>query len=99
VLVPYLDKYPPDIQLAADITGQSVRTLQRHLARKGVTFPELLDQIRLQRAMRLIEDNGVRLGDVALDVRYSDSAHFNRAFRRWTGISPSQYRVQRSTDG
>jgi len=69
------------------------------MARKGVTFGELLDQIRQQRAMRLIEDDGIRFAEIAQDVGYSDSAHFNRAFHRWTGISPSQYRVQRSTDG
>jgi len=71
----------------------------RHdLASTGFTFRELLDQIHLQRVMRLIEDDDIRLGYIAPAVGYSDSAHFNRTFHRWTGISPSEYRVQRSAD-
>jgi AraC-like DNA-binding protein len=90
-----LGEYYPDIHLAAEITGLSVRTLQRRLNRWGLTYRELIDQLRFQAAMCLIVEDSIKLSDIARHVGYSDSAHFNRAFRRWMGVSPSRYRLQR----
>jgi AraC-like DNA-binding protein len=93
----YVGEYHPDIHLAAEIAGLSVRTLQRHLNSRGLTYRELIDQLRFESAIRLIGDDSMTLIDIARQVGYSDSAHFNRAFRRWTGTSPSQYRSLHST--
>jgi len=97
-LVSCLGECHPGIQSAAGITGLTVRTLQRHLNRQGLTYRERIDQIRFQTAMRLVEDDRIRLGDLAQHVGYSGSAHFNRALRRWTGNSPAKYPLQRSAD-
>jgi len=83
---------PPGIAVAADMTGCSVRTLQRTLARNGLTYRRLVDRVRFDAALSLIEDPSMRLGDIAMALGYSEHAHFTRSFRRWTGVGPREYR-------
>lgn len=68
------------------------RTLQRKLAKFGITFEQLVDTTRRDEAMRLLKLNRDTLADIALQLGYSDQANFNRAFRRWTGNPPTAYR-------
>jgi AraC-like DNA-binding protein len=85
----------PDIQMTADFIGISVRTLQRHLAAAGVTHEALVGRARFATAVALLEETDSKILDIALDLGYSDHAHFTRAFRRWAGCSPQQFRRQR----
>jgi AraC-like DNA-binding protein len=82
----------PHIQLTAGVLGMSVRTLQRHLASVGVTHESLVARARLATAAALLEETDTKILDIALDLGYSDHAHFTRAFRRWTGRSPQEFR-------
>lgn len=84
----------PEIEVVAEAAGVNVRTLQRRLREEGVTFKKLVDQARFQAAMDLMKQTDARLIDVAHDLGYSDQANFNRAFRRWAGVSPGEYRLQ-----
>ncbi|MGE3873006.1 MAG: helix-turn-helix domain-containing protein [Parvibaculaceae bacterium] len=81
------------IESAAAVVCMSVRTLQRRLASTGVSYSDLVDQERLVRALALIDDPSVKLGKIAGELGYADAANFVRAFRRWTGFSPSQVRA------
>ncbi len=83
---------PPRIEIMAEIVGLSVRSLQRHLARDGLTHIEIVDQARHQAAMRLLMNSEIRITDVAMDLGYADSANFTRAFKRWAGVTPYEYR-------
>jgi AraC-like DNA-binding protein len=83
--------YPP-IELAAEVTGLHVRTLQRRLTREGVTYKHLVDQARIETAALSLSNPNATVTGVAFDLGYSDVAHFTRAFRRWFGASPRQYR-------
>jgi AraC-like DNA-binding protein len=85
----------PRIGLAATALGVSVRTLQRRLAEAGLSFEVLVRTDRLDRAARLLETTRSTVLDIALDLGYSDHAHFTRAFRRWTGLAPLAYRRAR----
>lgn len=84
----------PTLKRIANLAGMSTRTLQRHLADEGTSFFELLDTWRLNIALRAIELPEKSLNEVAQEAGYQDPAHFNRAFRRWTGKSPSAYREE-----
>ena len=86
----------PDIKLTADFLGMSVRTLQRHLAAAGVTHEALVGRARFATAISLLEETDAKILDIALDLGYSDHAHFTRAFRRWAGCSPQQFRRRRA---
>jgi AraC-like DNA-binding protein len=82
----------PNIGLMANILGMSVRSLQRHLAATGYSYQSLVARTRLATASSLLEETNSKVIDIALDVGYSDHAHFTRAFRRWTGRSPQEFR-------
>ncbi|MGB5582234.1 MAG: helix-turn-helix domain-containing protein [Gammaproteobacteria bacterium] len=90
----YLDDGYPDISLAAEIAGSSVRTLQRRLSQYNLRYSELVHQLQIECAKELLADNDLRTLDVAYAVGYQDSSNFARAFRRIIGLSPQQYRSQ-----
>jgi AraC-like DNA-binding protein len=83
----------PDIALVAAASGLSVRTLQRHLTEAGLTYSKLVDQVRFNRATALLQQPDVKLIEVATELGYTDPANFARAFRRWAGVSPREFRT------
>ena len=91
-----LQSYLPDgnvtLDMAAELTGVSRRTLQRRLAAMDLSFSQLLDQTRYELAARLLSEPSVKVIDVAFESGYGDPSHFARAFRRIAGVSPSHYR-------
>jgi AraC-like DNA-binding protein len=86
----------PGIEKTAYAIGTSVRTLQRRLADAGFTHEQLLARSRCAIATALLENTDSKILDIALDLGYSDHAHFTRAFRRWTGHSPQEFRQNRT---
>ncbi len=82
----------PDITLAAEVAGLSKRKLQRQLLEAGLSYSRLVDQVRYEQALELINQPGLRLIDIAAELGYTDAANFTRAFRRWTGVSPQEFR-------
>jgi AraC-like DNA-binding protein len=86
----------PDVRSVAKVMRLSSRTLQRRLSAEGVTFACLVAQVRYAIAQRMLDDPGHKIIEVALDLGYSDQAHFARAFVRWSGLTPRQFRRLRS---
>jgi AraC-like DNA-binding protein len=84
----------PSVRQTADFIGMSVRTLQRRLAESGESHEALVVQTRLATAGAVLEQTNGRILDLALDLGYSDHANFTRAFRRWVGCSPLEYRAR-----
>jgi AraC-like DNA-binding protein len=62
-----------------------------------VGFAGVVARPHLDMAQRMLGDPGRRVVDVALELGYSDPAHFTRAFVRWTGVAPRQFRQRRAT--
>lgn len=83
---------PITLHEAATILGLSPRTLQRRLDEHGIVFEQILDTRRHGLAIRLLMEPGVSVTNAAMLLGYSDAAHFHRAFRRWEGQSPTDYR-------
>ena len=79
--------------LAAEL-HMSVRTLQRRLAEVGLSFSQLLDETRQQLALHYLRDPALELAEIAFLVGFSESGSLTRAFRRWTGQTPAEYRRQ-----
>lgn len=78
--------------LLARQLGKSCRSLQREIRAHGLSFRELLDCVRQERAFVLLRKQGVSIHEVASDLLFSDASSFSHAFQRWTGQSPQQYR-------
>lgn len=82
---------------AAGALAMSERSIQRELAERGTSFSALVDTERERLASLLLEDPaGPTIAEIAWRLGYSEPASFTRAFRRWTGVSPSDWRAERS---
>jgi AraC-like DNA-binding protein len=77
------------ISAAARALGMSTRTLQRRLRERGIVFAGLVDEVRRRLSARYLADGTLTLGEIVWLLGYSESSAFNRAYRRWTGRSPS----------
>lgn len=74
----------------------SPRTLHRRLAAEGQSFQRLLDEARRQLAMRELASGNLPVRDVGLRVGFRNVSAFHRAFKAWTGMTPSEFREQHS---
>lgn len=71
------------------------RTLRRRLDQEGTSFKRLMEEAKRRDALRLLDDYDLDVQRVAALLGYQDPANFTRAFRQWTGQTPSQYRATR----
>jgi AraC-like DNA-binding protein len=76
--------------------GLSPRTYKRRLADAGVTFSEIVEKARRERALLLLRSPSLPLDEVAERLGYSTVSNLVRAFRRWTGMTPAAYRREAS---
>lgn len=86
---------------ADTLAGQchmSRQTLYRRLKKEGLGFHELVEEVRKDKAMRYVSSNHYALGEIAFLLGFSELSAFSRAFKRWTGIAPAQYRAQQLSD-
>lgn len=83
----------PRVDWVATKLGTTRRSLQRYLREHGTSFNRLVEDALCKRAKDLLAQGTVSVTDIALQLGYSDPAHFTRAFRRWTGIAPTAYRT------
>ena len=69
------------------------RTLHRHLYSEGLAFRQVANEIRFEIACELLANTDMALSQVAAALRYSELSAFTRAFRRWSGQTPSAWRA------
>ena len=84
----------PSIEEAARTLCMSSRTLKRKLQRLGLNFRGLVDDARKDAVLRDVLNPVLRMDEIAVRMGYADPANLTRAFRRWTGESPSRYRAR-----
>ncbi len=82
---------PCTIENCAQQLGMAVRTLQTKLSENGDEFSTILEQQRTLLAKSYLKKQ-LSLDDVAANLGYAESSSFGRAFKRWTGLTPKQYR-------
>jgi len=78
----------------AKILHMSRRTLQRKLAEADLTYQKLVDDTRRDLALRYIEDPAKSITEITFLLGFSGQSAFTRAFRRWTGKAPSDFRAR-----
>jgi len=83
----------PAMLAAARELGLSGRSLRRRLESEGTSYRELVQARRYEQACTLLRNHAVALQDAAHALGFSDAAGFHRAFRRWTKLTPNEYRA------
>lgn len=79
----------------ADVAGFSVPELEQQLATEGQTYSRLVDETRFELARERLADTTMPIDDVAVEAGYGGAEQLSRAFRRFAGMSASEYRALR----
>lgn len=82
----------PSLESIALSNHVSARTIERYLRQENVSFRQLLNQARFERACELLDNPLTTVAHIAQRLGFSDAANFSRAFRRAIGITPTVYR-------
>ncbi|WP_434570471.1 AraC family transcriptional regulator [Pseudomonas sp. Z3-8] len=82
----------PSAERIAQAMHLSLRSLQRHLADEGCRFDALLNECRENLALLHLRDPQCSLSEVSYLLGFADTSSFSRAFKRWTGMTPGQFR-------
>ena len=83
----------PTISQVASTLNMSRRTLQRRLKEEGYVYKDLIDELRKESARSYLKREDLTIGEVATLLDYADTSTFSRSFKRWFGITPSEFRV------
>lgn len=89
-----LPVYFPTVSQTAEALGMSNRTLQHKLKLEGTSYNDLSIEVRKELAQEYLKKRGVTVGDIAYALHFSEPSAFQSAFKRWTGLTPGQYREQ-----
>jgi len=81
-----------DVKLAAKKLNMSRHTLYRKLKKEGVSFQSLVEEVRQKEAKSHLKENIISISELAYLLGFSELSAFSRAFKRWTGESPAQFR-------
>ena len=82
----------PTLSRIAKRVSMSESTLARHLEEEGTTFKALLEELRRRLALQYVRRSELPFSEIALLLGFSQAAAFHRAFRRWTHLTPLEYR-------
>ncbi|OKO70037.1 hypothetical protein AC630_35660 [Bradyrhizobium sp. AS23.2] len=94
-IAPLLPHGQAKASVVAKKLGMSERTLVRRLADEGVTFNEILQQLKANLAARYLEEDGMPISRIAWLLGFEEASSFTHACRRWTGKSPRELRLSR----
>ncbi|MGF1911359.1 helix-turn-helix domain-containing protein [Vibrio kasasachensis] len=75
----------------AKLMALSTRSMQRYLNSSSAKFASILQEVRVHHASHLLLSEDLSFAEIGFICGFSDQAHFNRIFKKWTGMSPKQY--------
>jgi AraC-like DNA-binding protein len=82
----------PDFEALAAELNMTTATLRRRLHEEGASYQGIKDQLRRDLAISYLSHSGRSVMDIALELGFSERSAFHRAFRKWTGASPGEFR-------
>lgn len=89
----------PSLQLTARLFNMTPRTLHRNLLDEGTSYRAILEDVRYVLAVEHLKANQLSIQEIAFTLGYTDAANFRRAFKRWEGVAPSDFRQHHATSG
>lgn len=87
-----LSRRPLQIDVVAETLAMSTRSLQRSLAKQGLSYSQVLVETRMRQAVTWLETTDKPIAKIASDLGYWDASNFTRAFRRQAGVAPQVFR-------
>jgi AraC-like DNA-binding protein len=93
-----LDPEMPDFESVAFQLNTSTQTLRRRLKDEDTSFQAIKDQVRRDLAIYYLSDNKLSINEIALKVGFTEPSTFHRAFKKWTGVTPGDYRSDKTTN-
>jgi len=93
-LQPHIHEFDLSAHRVAEICGLNKRTMARRLQTRGTSLRKELKRLRMSRAEATLLGTNLPISEVALMIGYANPTVFSRAFKRWTGVSPRQYRAK-----
>lgn len=84
----------PTVVEAAEYLGISQRTLQRKIKERGTSFKSMIEDVRKEYAFNYLLQSNYKMSYIAQVLGYAEQSVFHRAFKRWTGLTPGEYRLQ-----
>jgi len=82
----------PDAAELASLIGQSERSMRRQLAKRELSVPDVVQRCQRELSERLLRERLLSIKQIADETGFSSSSCFHRAFRRWHGVTPSEWR-------
>ena len=82
----------PSIHQIAAHVGMSNRTLTRRLSETGVSYRDLIQKTQEAISKDLLKNSSRTIAEIAFETGFSEQSAFNRAFKRWTGKAPAEFR-------
>lgn len=93
-LIPILELGDLELKTTAERLQTSPRTLQRRLTEQGTSYREVVDGLRRRVTLRHLSRAGLPVEEIVYLAGFADPSSFYRAFKRWTGMTPSEYRAK-----
>jgi AraC-like DNA-binding protein len=92
----YLDEDSdiPDVASVAQQFNISVSTLKKRLQQAGLNYSSMCDTIKKKKALHMLTDSSVKIKEIYIKLNFHSPSAFNRAFKRWTNMTPTAYRKQ-----
>jgi len=90
-----LEPEMPDFEYVAFQLNTSTQTLRRRLKDENTSFQAIKDQVRRDLAIYFLSDNKLSINEIALKVGFTEPSTFHRAFKKWTGVTPGDYRLDK----
>lgn len=85
--------YFPTLRQTAESLGTSTRTLQNKLKEESTTYADLSTRVRKELAIGYLRKRQYSVGEIAYALHFSEPSAFQNAFKKWTGLTPGQYRA------
>lgn len=96
-LIAYRGRIPPIEEIAAQF-GMSERDLRRKLSAEGSGYRLVCDDVRSQISMKYLRDTSLSIDQIASIMGFDNAANLRRAFRRWTDMTPTEYRIAAASE-